>query len=480
MNILAIDQGTSATKALVIAAPGHVLGEGQAPVTPRPGTAGAVTQSPQELLDSVLSAGRAAIAAAGAPVHGVGLGNQGETVLQWEPRTGRPLGEAVSWQDRRAEGLTRSMAEHAGRLRELTGLPLDPYFAAPKMAWLESQDRDDLGGVVTTVDTWLTHQLTGEFVTDAATASRTMLLDLASGRWSEEACGLFGLDAADQPRIAANAEVVGETSAFGATVPVSALIVDQQAALFAESCFALGEAKCTYGTGAFILANAGDDPVIPPSGLAACVAWEAQGRTTYCLDGQVYTAGAAIGWLRKLGLLRSPKDLERLAGREPPGADAPLFVPALAGLGAPFWAPGARGGWVGLSLASDAEALLDAVLWGIAAQVASLAAAMAEDLGRPLEALRVDGGLTRSRRLMQAQADLCQVPVELYPSADATALGVGALARLGAGGASGPAEAVGEWRPSAVFEPRIAQDHAHELLTRFASAARALIDVEAR
>ena len=477
MNILAIDQGTSATKALVVAPGGKVLGEGQAPVSPRAGPGGAVTQSPRELLDSVLAAGRAALAAAAQPVQAVGLGNQGETVLRWDPRTGRPLTEAVSWQDRRAESVTRELADHAERLRELTGLPLDPYFAAPKMAWLEAQDREGLGGVTTTIDAWVTHQLTGELVTDAATASRTLLLDLRSGGWSDEACGLFGLDPSDQPRIATNAEIIGQTTAFGpAPLPVSALIVDQQAALFAESCFAAGEGKCTYGTGAFLLANAGQEPLASRSGLAACVAWLIGGRPTYCLDGQVYTAGAAVSWLRELGLVRGPADLDRLVGREPPDE---MFVPGLAGLGAPFWAPRARGGWVGLSLASDADALVDAVLWGIAAQVASLGSAMTGDLGRPLGRLRVDGGLSRSRRLMQAQADLLQAPVEVYPAADATALGVAALARLGAGGASDPAEAVGEWRPSAVFEPQLSTPRAGELLGRFTAAAEALSALQA-
>src|SRR5207302_2581075 len=228
---------------------------------------------------------------------------------------------------------------------------------------------------------------------------------------------------------------IGETKAFGDMLPITGLAVDQQAALFAESCFAPGEAKCTYGTGAFILATAGDQAPRSKSRLAACVAWRLDGTTTYCLDGQVYSAGSAVSWLQQLSLIEEAADLDRIGAET--GEEA-VFVPSLAGLGAPFWAPEARGGWLGLSLATRREDLVRAVIWGIAAQVASLAQAMGSDMGRPLERLRVDGGLTRSAALMQAQADLLQAPVERYPSADATALGVGALARLGSGAAKTP------------------------------------------
>jgi len=470
MNVLAIDQGTSATKAIVVGDGGRVLGEGSAPVHPHAGPGGAVEQDPQELLDSIVAAGRAALEAAGEPVDAIGVGNQGETVLRWDRATGRPYGPALSWQDRRAVTITNELAEHADRLTEITGLPLDPYFAAPKMAWLRRRDATD-DGVVTGVDAWLNHQLTGAYVTDVSTASRFLLLDLARVEWSEEACALFGLDATEQPGILACDAPVGETRAFGGTLPVTGLAVDQQAALFAESCFAAGEAKCTYGTGAFILANAGAAAPHSASRLAACVAWTVGGETSYCLDGQVYTAGAAVTWLQQLELIREAADIDRLDGA---GADDAVFVPSLAGLGAPFWAPEARGGWVGLSLATRREDLVRAVAHGIAAQVAVLGRAIADDLGRPLERLRVDGGLSRSAVLMQAQADLLQVPVERYPSADATALGVGAFARLGAGAAGSPAAAVGDWTPAGTFEPSMGADEAQERLARWRAAAAAL------
>src|SRR4051794_19085576 len=334
MNVLAIDQGTSSTKALVVAEGGRVLGESTAPVHPRAADGGAVEQDPEELLQSMIDAGRGALAAAGEPVEAVGIANQGETVLRWDPDSGRPFGAALSWQDRRAVEVTRKLEDSEERLVELTGLPLDPYFAAPKMSWLRRRDGEV--GVVTTVDAWLNQRLAGAFVTDAATASRTMLLDLESSTWSAEACALFGLDPAEQPEIVDCAAAVGETKAFGDPLPVTGLAVDQQAALFAESCFAAGEAKCTYGTGAFILATAGEEVARSRSRLAACVAWRLGGTATYCLDGQVYSAGSAVSWLEELDLVSEAADLDRIA-RE--GGGEVVFVPSLAGLAAPFWAP---------------------------------------------------------------------------------------------------------------------------------------------
>jgi glycerol kinase len=471
MNVLAIDQGTSSTKALVVADGGEVLGEGNAPVHPQAGADGAVEQDAQELLDSIVSAGRAALDAAGAPVEAVGLANQGETVLRWNRDTGEPYGPALSWQDRRAVSVTRDLGEQEARLTEITGLPVDPYFAAPKMTLLRREQGDE--GVVTTVDAWLNQHLAGAFVTDAATASRTLLLDLESTTWSQEACEIFGLDPAGQPEIVDCDARVGETSVFGDPLPLTGLAVDQQAALFAESCFEAGEAKCTYGTGAFILATAGEQVVHSKARLAACVAWRLGGTTTYCLDGQVYSAGSAVSWLQELELISEAADLDRLDG----DTGGVVFVPSLAGLGAPFWAPEAKGGWLGLSLSTRREHLVRGLIWGIAAQIAALARAMGEDVGSPLERLRVDGGLTRSRALMQAQADLLQAPVELYPSADATALGVGALARLGNGSASSPAEAVGDWTSPATFEPRMSASEAEERLAKWDAAARALAEL---
>ncbi len=471
MHVLALDQGTSATKALIVSSERGVLAEAEAAVSPRAFGGDAVEQDPEALWASMLAAGGAAVDAARVRIDAVALANQGETVLAWDRGTGRALAPALSWQDRRAASCCARLAPDAERLRAITGLPLDPYFAAPKMAWLREQVTT--AGVVTTTDTWLLHRLCGAYVTDAATASRTMLLDLERGDWSGEACAAFGFDAADLPQVVGCAEAVGTTSVFGDPLPVVGLAVDQQAALFAEGCLTAGTAKCTYGTGAFLLAPVGTHARRSAAGLATCVAWRIGDETTYCLDGQVYTAGAAVQWLRSLGLLGidEPPDVVLAAAAR---TDV-VFVPALAGLGAPQWQPSARGAFVGLSLATGRDDLLRAVVEGIAAQVTTLARAVERDLGGALACLRADGGLTRSASLMQAQADLLQAPVEVYPSPHATALGVAALARLGLGDAADGAAATSGWSPARVYEPRIDAGEAGERLARWQRALDAVV-----
>ena len=471
MNVLAIDQGTSATKALLVGPGAEVLGRGEVPVGTRSVGADGVEADPEELFGSVVAAGRQALAAAGAPAHAVALANQGETVLAWDRSTGKALSAAIVWQDRRSGGVCARLADRAAELAAITGLPLDPYFAAPKMTWLRENLAQPISGpgTVTTTDTWLLARLGAGYVTDAATASRTMLLDLDRAAWSEVACAAFGLDPAGLPAVADCAGVVGETSVFGPALPIAGIAVDQQAALLAEGCLAPGDAKCTYGTGAFLLVTTGSAAVRSGSGLSSSVAWRLGGAVTYCLDGQVYTAGSALRWLTGIGVLGSPSELDAV-GRTVPDAGGVTFVPALAGLGAPHWAPDARGLLRGLHLGTSRGHLARAVAEGIAASVALLVAAACEDLGRPLTSLRVDGGLTRSRLLMQAQADLLQVPVLICRSADATALGVAALARLGTGVAASAAEAAGAAEVEAVVEPSITADQAAERVSVFRSA----------
>ena len=253
-------------------------------------------------------------------------------------------------------------------------------------------------------------------------------------------------------------------------------LANQQAALFAEGCFGDGEAKCTYGTGAFLLATVGTRAVRSTAGLVSCVAWQLAGETTYCVDGQVYTVGAAVDWLRRIGLVHDVTDLDAV-GTQVADCAGVVFVPSLAGIAAPFWRPNARGVFVGLSLATERAHLIRAVIEGISAQVALLARSVAADIGRPLARLRVDGGLTRSRTLMQMQADLLQMPVEVYPSPHATAVGVAALARLGVGFAKSPGDAIGEWQPAAVFEPRTRADEAESRLHRWRQVAEATMNL---
>lgn len=471
--VLAIDQGTSGTKALVICPERGVIGSGSAPVRPRHGPRGLVETDPAELIGSVLEAGRQAVADAAEPVAAVGLANQGETVLAWDPATGRPLTGAVVWQDRRAEGICRELAACAEEVRALTGLPLDPYFAAPKMAWIRRELTRE--GVVTTSDSWLVHQLTGAFVTDAATAGRTQLLGLHDVAWSSRALEIFGLSDERLPAVVDCAGPVGTTTAFGGEIPLTGLIVDQQAALLAQNALEPGQAKCTYGTGAFLLARTGGRPSAGDTGLVSCVAWRLGGRTDYCLDGQVYTAASAVRWLTDLGVITGAADLDPV-GASVPDTGGVTFVPALAGLAAPWWRSDLRGSVTGLGLDTTAGHLVRALCEGIAAQVVALADAVARDLGAPLTTLRVDGGLTRSALLMQTQADLLQRPVEVSALPDATALGAGVVARLGLDPRLTPSRATPDWRPSAVYEPRIGPEEAAERLAGFRAAVDSLLE----
>ncbi|MFB6813377.1 FGGY family carbohydrate kinase [Streptomyces sp. NPDC056347] len=471
--VLAVDQGTSGTKALVICPERGVIASASVPVSVRHGSAGAVETDPAALLGSVVEAGRRALREAGEPVRAVGLANQGETVLAWDPATGRPLTDAIVWQDRRSAGLCAGLADYEEELTRLTGLPLDPYFAAPKMAWIRRELTRE--GVVTTTDAWLVHQLTGAFVTDAATAGRTQLLDLEQVGWSPRALDIFGLGDERLPDVVDCDGTVGTTTAFGGELPLTGLLVDQQAALLAQNALDPGNAKCTYGTGAFLLAQTGPAPRRGTTGLVGCVAWRLGGRTAYCLDGQVYTAASAVDWLAGLGVISGAADLDPV-GRTVPDSGGVTFVPALAGLAAPWWRGDLRGSLTGLGLGTTRGHLVRALCEGIAAQVVELTEAVATDLGAPLTSLRVDGGLTRSELLMQTQADLLQRPVEVSALPDATALGIGAVARLGLDPHLTVREAVPDWKPAAVYEPRIGADRAAERLAAFRTGVQTLLD----
>jgi glycerol kinase len=472
VRILAIDQGTSATKAVVFGEDGEIVSSVEAPVTPRALPGGGVEQDPEQLWESVCEAGREAVARAGEGVTAVGFANQGETVLAWDRTTSRPVSTAISWQDRRAAAICADLAGVADDLTRTTGLPLDPYFAAPKMTWLRRNVTTD--GVVTTSDAWLLHRLTGAYVTDVTTASRTLLLDLATRTWSEAACAAFGLDAAELPQVVGCAQEIGVTTAFGPSLPVCGLSVDQQAALVGEHCLEPGESKCTYGTGAFLLANAGPRPVASSGGLAVSVAWQIGDTAAYCIDGQVYAAGAAIAWLQRWGFLRRAEELDTVAGSVPDNGGVRV-VPALSGLGAPWWQPDVLASIEGIGPGTEPAHVVRSTVEGLAAQVTLLARAAAVDLGRPLALLRVDGGLTRSRVLMQMQADLLQIPVEVAASPHATAAGVGALARIGSGGARTLDDAVRWDEPDARYEPAMGAAEAGERLAGFESAVAGLM-----
>ena len=467
--VLAIDQGTSGTKALVVDAAGTVLSVAEVALRPEYLGDGGVEQDPEALYDSVVTAGRTAVEHAGVTIGAVALANQGETVLAWDRSTGRPLTPAIVWQDNRSEQICADRREHAERVAALTGLVLDPYFSAPKMRWI--RDHLTTAGVVTTTDTWIVNRLCGEFVTDTSTASRSLLLDLDSTAWSNELIDVFGLGAEAFPEVVDSDRIVGETSVFGSPVPVTGLIVDQQAALLAEACLEAGTAKCTYGTGAFLLAQLGPNAVRSRSGLTTSVAWRLGDRTSYCVDGQVYTAASAVRWAIELGLVESAERLDVVASAD---SDGVLCVPALAGLAAPWWDSRATASFTGMTLSSGRGQLVRAVLEGIAAQVAALAGAVTDDLGQRLTRLRVDGGLTRSAVLMQAQADLAQIPIDVYPSAHATPLGAAACARVALGPSRSLEQIVGTWSAERTYEPQWSADRAQEFLHRWRSTAEAL------
>ena len=465
-TVLAVDQGTSGTKVIVLDESGAVLAIAEEPVRPRYLAGGGVEQDPLELLESVLVAGRRAVATAAVAIDVVALANQGETVLNWDRRTGEPLSPAIVWQDRRSEALCAAMSSRSEEIAQRTGLVLDPYFSAPKLAWLRAQGFSE--GVVTTSDSWLIHRLTGEFVTDASTASRSLLIDIDSCAWDSDLLEAFGLGDEALPRIVGNDEIIATTTAFGGESAVGGLVVDQQAALLAQSCLEPGEAKCTFGTGAFLLVNVGSNAVRSTGGLTTSVAWATRTESRYCVDGQIYTAGSAVRWLQDVGLVAGPDRLDSTAADDAAGV---LCVPALAGLAAPWWRPAATASITGMTLSTGPGQLVRAVLDGIAAQVAQLAEVMAVDLGSPLTTLRVDGGLTRSRVLMQAVADQLQIPVEVYPSPHATGLGAAALGRVALDQQLGLRAAVPSWTASMTYEPRWSADRAQDFRKRWRSVA---------
>ncbi len=455
MNVLAIDQGTSGTKAVVVNSDDHVLAVAEVAIRPEYRAGGIVEQDPRELMESVFTAARHAMDIAGVGIDAVSLTNQGETVLAWDSETGDALSPLLVWQDGRAQSVCNRVQAHADEIASRTGLVLDPYFIAPKLAWL--RENITRKGVVTTSDAWILHRLTGEFVTDVSTASRSLVTDLDTVSYDAHLLELFGLADEPMPRIADNDEVIGSTRAFGGDVPVAGLVVDQQAALLAERCVSAGEAKCTFGTGAFLLANLGSSPKRSSNGLTVSAAWRVDGVTAYCSDGQVFTVASAIRWLQDIGLLSGPEELDQLLLDD---ANGVLSVPALAGLAAPWWRSDATASLQGMTLASTRADIVSAVVQGIAAQVAELTDLLSADMAFPLSRLRVDGGLTRSTRFMQMIANMLQIGIDVYPSAHATPLGAVALARKALQPQLALQDAIVVWTPVQSYEPIWTSDRA--------------------
>src|SRR5580692_905101 len=426
--ILAIDQGTTGTTALVVSLEGRTLGRSTVEFPqhfPRPGW---VEHVAAEIWASVEAAVRGALAAAGiepAAIAAVGITNQRETTLLWDRATGQPIANAIVWQCRRTADVCEALkkAGHEPKVHEKTGLVLDAYFSGTKIAWLldhvaGARDKAARGELAFgTIDSFLVHRLTGGdvHVTDVTNASRTLCMNLARGEWDDEMCSLLSVPKSVLPRIVGSAEEVGRTRGVGFLpdgVPITGIAGDQQAALFGQACFDEGDAKCTYGTGAFVLMNIGDRPTLSDRGLLTTVAWRVAGKTVYALEGSSFVAGAAVQWLRDgLGLIRSAGEVEALA-RTVASSEGVTFVPALAGLGAPHWDQGARGSIAGLTRATTRAHLARATLEGIAFQVNDLLRAMTLDARRSIRRLRVDGGAAANDLLMQFQADVAEVPID--------------------------------------------------------------------
>jgi glycerol kinase len=476
--VLALDQGTTSSRAAVFDGDCRLLALAQQEfrqIFPRPGW---VEHDAEEIWATQSAAAGQALARAGmkaADVAAVGITNQRETTVIWDRTTGRPIHNAIVWQDRRTAAHCDQLRSGGAqeRVSELTGLVLDPYFSATKVAWL----LDHIEGARTaaaarrlamgTIDSWLIYRLTGGrvHVTDSSNASRTMLFNIHTSRWDPELLDLFGVPGEILPTVVPSSKIVGEVTEPPelAGIPIAGIAGDQQAALMGQLCTEPGMAKNTYGTGCFALLNTGVQAVQSRHRLLTTVAWQRGGRTEYALEGSVFDAGSAIQWLRDgLGIIGASADVNRLAASVPDSGGV-FFVPAFSGLGAPHWDAYARGTIIGLTRGASAAHLARATLEGIAFQVADVLEAMSRDAGTPLRELRVDGGASASDLLMQFQADLLQRPLARPQLLETTAMGAAYLAGLATGYWSDTGEIARHTSVDRRFEPQMAAARAAEL-----------------
>jgi glycerol kinase len=466
--VLALDQGTTSSRAIVFGRDGRIVSQAQREfpqILPAPGI---VEHDPEAIWDSQLAVAREALAAArlsAADIAALGVTNQRETTILWERASGRPVANAMVWQSRASAPICdRLKAEgHADLFRRKTGLVVDAYFSGTKIKHLLDtvpglRARAEAGEVLFgTVDTFLIWRLTGgrKHVTDVSNASRTLLFNIHTLSWDDDLLSLLGVPRAMLPEVRPSSEVYADADQkwLGGPIPIAGDAGDQQAATFGQACFQPGSAKNTYGTGCFMLLNTGEKPVASANQLLTTVGWQIGGRTTYCLEGAVFIAGAVVQWLRDgLGLIRSSAEVERLAASVPDSGGV-YFVPALVGLGAPYWDPYARGAILGLTRGATAGHLARAAVESMAYQSAELLEAMRKDAGMDLAELKVDGGAAVNNHLMQFQADLLGVRVRRPVVAETTALGAAYLAGLAVGYWQDPGDIARNWALDREFAP---------------------------
>ncbi|HEY6092590.1 MAG TPA: glycerol kinase GlpK [Gemmatimonadales bacterium] len=459
-HILALDQGTTSSRAIVFDHAGSVVSVAQQEfrqIFPQPGW---VEHNANEIWATQLHTAKEALAKANlgaGDIAAIGITNQRETTVVWDRDTGEPIHNAIVWQDRRtAANCDRLKARGlAGVIKRKTGLVIDAYFSGTKLAWLLKNVRKHGRLAFGTIDTWLLWQLTGGRVhaTDPSNASRTMLFNLKTGDWDDELLKILGVPRAVLPEVRSSSEIYGETTLFGGTLPIAGIAGDQQAALFGQACTQPGMVKNTYGTGCFMLMNTGTKPVPSKNNLLTTVAWRVGDRTEYALEGSIFIAGAVVQWLRDgLGIIKSSSEVEALAAQvtDPEGV---YLVPAFAGLGAPHWDQYARGLVAGVTRGTTAAHIARAALEGIAFQVADVLRAMQADAKIKLKELRVDGGASANNLLMQFQSNLLGVPVVRPKVTETTALGAAYLAGLAVGFWKDQKQIAAQWQVDRRFTP---------------------------
>lgn len=482
-HVLSIDQGTTGTTVLVLSADGRVAGRGYREITQHYPEPGWVEHDAEEILERTLAAAREAIAASGVMPDVIGITNQRETVVVWHRNTGKPLARAIVWQDRRTTERCALLEDRTAWIAKRTGLRPDPYFSATKLEYLLSKPeiaRVARNGRLAagTIDSWLIWQLTGGRVhaTDPTNASRTLLFDIGDLGWSKDLCDLFSIPMEILPEVRPSAGDFGKTntSIFGKSIPIMGVAGDQQAALFGQGCWNAGQAKNTYGTGAFLLLNTGKKQPKAGEGLLATVACDARGGAAYALEASIFIAGAAIQWLRDgLGILDNASESEGLA-RSLASNGGVYFVPALVGLGAPNWEPRARGMITGLTRGSSRAHLARAALEAMAYGTAEMLEVMAKRAKVNFESLRVDGGASANDWLLQFQADVLGIPVERPDIIETTALGAAGLAGI-AGGVWRDAEEFIGTRRFTRFTPSASRESAQELIDGWQRTVRAAL-----